>query len=105
MATPQNQVAMGTALNPGKARKPPQREWRPGLRAMPRQERIKRERRFAKKGSPLPPDVVCPVARARYPLGPRWGFTVVPHLGPPQTPVMPHLGADPAPVMCPRWGW
>ena len=49
--------------------------------------------------------VVCPVARARYPLGPRWGFTVVPHLGPPQTPVMPHLGADPAPVMCPRWGW
>ena len=53
---PTSKVALGAASYPGKAREPPQREWRPGLRAMPRQERIKRGRRFAKKGSPLPPE-------------------------------------------------
>ena len=41
------------------------------------------------------PSVMCPVARARYPLGPRWGFTR-PH-------TCPTWGiTEPRP--CPRWG-
>ena len=39
------------------------------------------------------------VARARYPLGPRWGFTVLPQVGPPPHAVMPEVGAGPAVVM------
>ena len=43
--------------------------------------------------------VVHTVARARDPLGPRWGFTVLPQVGPPPHEVMPEVGAGPAVVM------
>ena len=43
--------------------------------------------------------VVCTVARARYPLGPRWGFTVLPQVGPPRPAVMPEVGLPEVPVM------
>ena len=43
--------------------------------------------------------VICTVARARYPLGPRWGFTVLPQVGRPPPAVMPEVGAGPAVVM------
>ena len=36
--------------------------------------------------------MVCPVARGRYPLGHRWGITVIPHPGPPEGSVMPGVG-------------
>ena len=42
------------------------------------------------------------VARARYPPGHRWGITVIPHLGQPQTGVMPQVGARPGQVMWPH---
>ena len=39
------------------------------------------------------------VARARYPLGPRWGITVLPQVGPPPPAVMPEVGLPEVPVM------
>ena len=43
--------------------------------------------------------VVYTVARARYPLGPRWGITVLPEVGPPRPAVMPEVGPPEVPVM------
>ena len=39
------------------------------------------------------------VARARYPLGPRWGITVMPQVGRPRPAVMPEVGPPEVPVM------
>ena len=43
--------------------------------------------------------VMCTVARARYPLGLRSGFTVLPEVGPPRPAVMPEVGPPEVPVM------
>ena len=43
--------------------------------------------------------VMCTVARAHYPLGPRWGITVLPQVGRPSRAVMPEVGAGPCMVM------
>ena len=42
---------------------------------------------------------MCTVARARYPLGLRSGFTVLPEVGPPRPAVMPEVGPPEVPVM------
>ena len=43
--------------------------------------------------------VMYAVARARYPLGPHPGITVMPEVGPPRPAVMPEVGLPEVPVM------
>ena len=45
------------------------------------------------------PVVGLTVARAHLPLGPRWGFTVLPHPGQPRAAVMPGVGQSVRSVM------
>ena len=58
-------------------------------------------------GSATAPFVIDTVARARYPLGHRWGMESMPHPGPLQAAAMPGAGQGERPTMPgvgPGWG-